>query len=95
MTLTLTKRVPARTKTVTFCWIAREFRRIDDKYRAIRSKSRNPMDTCFWCRHKFVNGEMMALAARDKGSNVVLCQDCAGKMKTNQRVQAEMTVTED
>ncbi len=77
MPLKLTKRVPARTKTVTFRWCSRDFTTMSERYRAIRARSRHPMDTCFWCNHKFANGEKMGLAAREKGSNVVLCQDCA------------------
>jgi len=39
------------------------------------------MDTCFWCGHEFVDGEMMALAQPKKGKNKALCQSCAGNME--------------
>ena len=73
----LTKRVPAHNRTVRFRWVKQEFVRIGPSYRAIRARFRNPMDMCFWCKHQFEDGEMMALAAREKGANVVLCQSCA------------------
>ena len=46
-------------------------------YRSARSKLKNPMDKCGWCKYKFVDGEMMALAATVKSRNMVLCQKCA------------------
>lgn len=76
----LTKNMPARKKTVHFRWCKKDFLVMDDGFRAIRAKMRNPMDKCFWCGHSFVNGEMMALAAREKAGNVVLCQECASKL---------------
>jgi len=74
----LTKRIPARTKTVKFKWCKKDFMEMSDKYRQIRAKTgRAAMDKCFWCGHVFANGEMMALAQPEKGANKVLCQNCA------------------
>ena len=75
----LTKRVPALTKTVTFRWCLRDFSVMSDRFRAIRSVYRHKMDSCFWCGHAFENGETMGLAARYNAGNVVLCQVCADK----------------
>jgi hypothetical protein len=75
----LTKRVPARTKTIQFTAIKRDWMVMSDRFRAIRSKSRRPMDQCFWCKKPFENGDKMAIAFRSKGPNVVLCDACAEK----------------
>jgi hypothetical protein len=72
----LSKRIPARTKTLEFLWITPAFMKMCEEYRAVRPKDR-PMDSCFWCKHKFENGEQMGLAARYKKGNVVLCVTCA------------------
>lgn len=69
--------VPAHRFTVTFNWCKRDFMPMSPKYREIRAKQSKPMDTCFWCKHAFEDGEMMALAQPDKGGNKVLCQSCA------------------
>ena len=79
----LSRRVPARTKTETFTWIRRPFLEMSQKYRDVR-KRLNPMDSCFWCRHKFEDGETMNLAGRPKGRNVVLCDTCADSAQTEQ-----------
>ena len=78
----LSRKVPARTKTLTAKWCRKEFLEMSPQYRAIRGTMRNKMDTCYWCKHKFQDGEMMALACFDgvKGGNKVLCQDCATEL---------------
>lgn len=76
----LTKRVPAKTRTVYARWCKKNFMQMSQKFRAIRAKSRNPMDTCFWCRYSFQDGDMMGLAAFEKGPNKVLCQGCADEL---------------
>ena len=81
----LTKRVSARTKTIQFTAIKMDWMVMSDRFRAIRSKSRRPMDKCFWCRKPFKNGDQMALAFRGKGSNVVLCDTCAEKAMLAER----------
>lgn len=84
----LSKRVPARTKTVHFNWCKKDFTVMDQKYREIRKKhasKRSPMDACFWCGYKFMDGEMMALAQPKKGTNEVLCQSCADELLKNPR----------
>jgi len=75
----LSRLVPAHTKTEGFCWIKSDFMVMDQRYREVRGKCRRPMDACFWCKHKFADGEMMALAGRPKAVNVILCQRCAAK----------------
>ena len=77
MTLKLSRVVPAYVKTVEFIWCKKDWLEMSQQFRAIRKKSMNPMDTCFWCHHKFADGEMMALASPKKGRNKPLCQTCA------------------
>ena len=90
MVFTLSKRVPARTKTLTARWCSRNFTIMCDRFRAIRAKARNKMDACHWCGDKFENGEMMALVGLEKGPNKVLCQGCAGDLLANGTPDAEV-----
>jgi len=78
---TLSKKIPSRTKTVHFLWCKKDAMLMDEQYRQIRSRFKNPMDKCWWCGHNFENGEMMALACADGRGNKMLCQECAGKLK--------------
>lgn len=78
--LTMFRRVPARTKTLTALWCKKDFTVMDQKFRDIREKMSKPMDTCHWCNHKFENGEMMALAAVKGTGNKMLCQSCAEQL---------------
>lgn len=80
MTMKLSRRIPARTMTITASWCKREFMRMSPTYRAIRSKTRNPMDKCHWCEHPFEDGEMMALACFGGKGNKTLCQACANEL---------------
>ena len=73
----LSRVIPAHTKTVHFTWVDKEYTRYTEKFRQIRARCGSPLDTCFWCKHKFEDGEMMGVAARPKAGNVMLCQGCA------------------
>ncbi len=77
MSLSLSKNVPARTKTITADWLKKDWMPMSPAYRAARSRLRKPMDTCFWCSHKFEDGEMMAIASLRKSGNKLFCQTCA------------------
>jgi hypothetical protein len=74
--LSLTKEVPARTETIVFLWVQRHVFKMDADFREIRSKHRNPLDTCFWCKYKFQDGDMMSLGGIAKRGNKMLCDDC-------------------
>jgi hypothetical protein len=76
----LTKRIPAHTMTAQFNWCKKDFMEIGPKYREIRSGFSDPMDACFWCGHKFADGEMMALAQLKGKRNKILCQGCANQL---------------
>ena len=76
----LSRPIQAHVKTVEFNWCKKDFMVMSQKFRDIRSRSHNPMDTCFWCRHGFVDGEMMGLAQPKKGANKALCQKCATEL---------------
>jgi hypothetical protein len=77
---TISKVIPRHTKTVQVRWAKPDFMEMSDGYREVRSKLRKPMDTCHWCRHKFANGEMMALVCLERGGNKVFCQDCCAQI---------------
>ena len=79
--------VPARTETLSATWCHKDFMEMSDKYRAARDKLRNPMDKCYWCKHPFTNGEMMALACFEKKGNKVLCQSCADDLLKEEVVE--------
>jgi hypothetical protein len=81
--LILTKLIPAHTKKLTALWCRKDFMAMSQQFRDIRSRSRNPMDACFWCKYQFKDGDMMALACFDTRGNKVLCQDCAGELLAN------------
>jgi hypothetical protein len=76
----LSRNVPAHKRTEKFTWCKKDFLVIDQRYRDIRAKMRKPMDSCYWCGHKFIDGEMMALACPIRGTNKVLCQPCAEEL---------------
>lgn len=82
----LTKTVPKHTVTQNFLWCKKDWITNDPTFRSIRSGAKNKMDNCFWCKYKFKNGEWMSLAARDKGSNVVLCATCANILLESKNV---------
>lgn len=78
--LSISKRIPARVKKLTARWCRLDYTEMSDTYRKIRH--RDPCK-CFWCGHKFQNGEMMALAAfNGKRRNQTLCQDCGKQLLT-------------
>lgn len=72
----LKKIVPKREITLEIEAVNPSFTKMSEKFRAVRSRSRNKMDKCHWCGHPFENGEMMALAFLATG-NKALCQACA------------------
>lgn len=86
MTLSISRLVPARTKTMTAQWCRREFLPMSQGYRAARARLNSLMDACFWCDHKFVDGEMMALAAFDGQGNKVLCGKCADELLSSAKL---------
>lgn len=84
----LSKRVPSRTVTFEAYSCQLNFMEMSQRFRDIRAKMRNPMDTCHWCKHKFVDGEMMALAFTNTG-NKVLCQMCGGELIESEGLKNE------
>ncbi len=69
---------PSRSTTTYHVeWLRRDFTPMSPKFRAIRAKARNKMDTCFKCRHKFIDGEMMGLMCIKSKGNRPVCADCA------------------
>lgn len=79
---TLSRQVPARTQVQHFTWITK-FQVMSQQFRDIRNKMREgSMQSCFWCRHSFEDGEQTYLAARPKARNVLLCSTCADQAQT-------------
>lgn len=76
----ITKRIPARTKSIYAKWVKREFLVYGDNYRRARSGLRKKMDICHLCRRKFLDGEQFALACFEGVGNRVLCQPCADEL---------------
>lgn len=75
----ISKKVPARTVSFEAIRCELQFMEMNQRFREIRAKSKNPMDKCFWCKHQFADGEMMALAIANNG-NKVLCQKCGQEL---------------
>ena len=73
----LSREIPRRTKTIVASWCRKDFLPMSQKMRDVRSRMRDKMDCCYWCRHPFADGEMMALACFGGIGNKVLCQRCA------------------
>lgn len=86
MTLTISKKVPARTRTEAAYWCQREFLPMSEGFRKARSSLRNQIDKCYWCGHLFEDGEMMALAAFVEKGNKTLCQSCGSELLSSQEV---------
>ena len=80
MSLKLSRKIPARIETIYFHWCGNDYTTMSQSFRNIRSKCHDPMDTCFWCSHKFLDGEQMALVQPIRGANKVLCQKCANEL---------------
>jgi hypothetical protein len=87
----LTKKIPARTKTLTVVQYVREFMEMSPTFRRVRGGSRNPMDKCYWCGHAFADGDMMALVqfAEVGGGNKVLCQSCADELEASEKAKGD------
>lgn len=68
------------TKTYTVEWINKDFCTIGPGYRAVRAKSRNKLDTCIKCGHKFADGEKMGLACFTEVGNRVVCGECCDEL---------------
>lgn len=76
----LSRVIPKHTKTVHFNWCQKDWIEMSEKFRKIRSRMRNKLDTCFWCGHNFKDGEKMSIAQPERGANKVLCNGCADKL---------------
>lgn len=72
----LTKIIPARKKTVYFLWCRKGFLVMGQGFRDARKRLKRKIKACWWCNHKFEDGEMMAMACAEKHGNVIICQNC-------------------
>ncbi len=90
----LTKYVPAKFITIEFKWLKKEFTKMSPEFRRIRAHMSDPMDSCYWCKHKFEDGEMMALGnIKGKGENHMFCQSCVAEdeMLTKDYKEVDLT----
>ena len=78
--LSLSKVIQEHKVTENFRWVQRKFMEYSF-YRDVRKRCKLSIETCFWCKKKFEDEEMMALAAREKKVNVLLCQKCVDEME--------------
>jgi hypothetical protein len=78
VTLSLSKIVPQHRSTVEFTWIHPSWM-LFGTFKAARERMKlsKIYQACFWCKKPFEEADMMALAGRPKGANVILCQGCA------------------
>lgn len=73
---TILKHIPARTEKIEITGGKKDFMQMSPTFRRIRSKSKNPLNKCFFCRHAFEDGEMMGLIMVKGKTNKVVCQQC-------------------
>ena len=87
MTMQFSKTTPVKTTTYTAEWVSRAYTKMSPKFRAIRAKSRNPMNSCFKCRHRFEDGETMGLACFGGKGNKSLCQTCSDELLSQEKTK--------
>ena len=75
--LSLSKRLPARTKTIKFLWLKEFPHPYSERFETIRRNDR--MCRCHWCQHHFEIGEKMVIGCIEGQGNRMFCQDCAAK----------------
>jgi len=94
----LTKKIPARTKTVCFRWAYKNFMQCTENYLKIRGKlsgrRKATMCKCDWCRHEFDIGEWFGLAQplpvqEGPKRNWALCHKCADLMGAPDRPKGQ------
>lgn len=76
----LTKTIPTHIITEEFIACKKNFTIFDESFRRTRSRLRNPMDKCYWCKNSFIDGDHLAIAFRISKPNVVLCEKCTDKL---------------
>lgn len=86
----LTKIIPARRHTITANWCRKDYIEMSPRYRNTRNRINDGRDKidrmclCFWCKHRFEDGEMMSLVAfNGKVGNRVLCSKCATELEAS------------
>jgi hypothetical protein len=73
----LSRIVPAHRVTWEFTWVKHDWM-VFGRFKAARQRMKlREYECCAWCREPFKDDDMLALAGRPKGKNVLLCQGCA------------------
>ena len=75
-TMKLTRIIPAHRKTMELTWLKKEFVTVTPRILKIW-KDTKQSSCCYWCKHRFDVGEVVALAGVKNEVNRVLCQACA------------------
>lgn len=73
----LSKMIPSRREVVEFDAIKTDFSHYTEGWRLARSRAKDPLDKCGWCKEPFKDGDTIALGFRVGHKNMVLCQTCA------------------
>lgn len=77
--MNLSRKVPARTKTIELEWIKKDFLKMSPDFRRIRGGRTYEGFNCYWCKHKFNEGESMGLGSVKSKGNKMFCHDCCDK----------------
>jgi len=85
----LSREIPARREIIQAKWCKKDFIKMGKEVRKARQCMRDPMDKCYWCGHKFIDGEMMALACLSGEGNKILCQNCAAQLESSAEDKTE------
>lgn len=76
----LSKVVPKHQITLSIAWLKKDFMKFND-FKSYRKGDAGKFDKCFFCKRFFMDADVMALAGRQKGGNIALCQQCALNIK--------------
>lgn len=73
--------IKTRTSTYKFVWVAVDKAHYTKEFRRIRARAKYKASGCFKCNHKFVDNEIMSIAAFVNKPNRMLCHKCAAEVK--------------
>jgi len=77
---TLSRVVPQHTRSVTITWLSRDWMLFSTFKNARIGMHLKVYERCGWCRKPFADSDMLSLAGRAKGANILLCPACVGEL---------------
>ena len=84
-TMSLSRRIPARTRTWRAAWVRRSFSVYRDFVRHREEVNLKSPSTCHICHHAFQSNDQIALALIQskgtKGRNRIICDACGQKLE--------------